>query len=195
MRPGRYGIAGPPQVFLRRIHSGLVWNLQGVPDNPALIRQLQDLWGIDHLPQPHRARNYGAFQLLWIGPKSWLVFDRDAARPSEQAAALGIADFRDRIQAAGGALFDVSAGRVGWRVSGPRAQDLLASACALDLHPSVFRPDSCAQSLFGHVSALYHRLSEDDFAIHVARSFAVDVWEALCASAAQYGYEVVESGA
>lgn len=195
MRPGRYGIAGPTQVWLRRLPNGSVWNLQGAPDNPALIRQLQDQWGIDRLPQPHGARTCGVFRLLWIGPKSWLVFGSDGPRASEHAAVPAFAVIRDRIQSVGGALFDVSAGRVGWQVSGPRARDLLASACPLDLHPAAFRTDSCAQSLFGHVSALYQRLSDDDFTVHVARSFAVDVWEALCASAAQYGYEVVESGA
>lgn len=193
MLPGRYGIAGPTQVWLERIPSGSVWNLQGAPDNSALISQLRDLWRIDHLPEPHRVRTYGTFRLVWIGPKSWLVFGGTAEGAPGQAAASGFAGIRDRIQTSGGALFDVSAGRVGWRVRGPRARDLLASACPLDLHPSAFGIDTCAQSLFGHVAALYLRLSDDEFALYVARSFAVDAWQAMCSSAAQYGYEVVES--
>jgi sarcosine oxidase gamma subunit len=41
------------------------------------------------------------------------------------------------------------------------------------------------------VAALYHRHADGDFTLYVARSFGDDVWSALCASAAQYGYEVL----
>ena len=53
-------------------------------------------------------------------------------------------------------------------------------------------PATCAQSLFGHVNALFDK--HDDaptFTVMVARSFARDTWHALCESAAQYGYDVL----
>jgi sarcosine oxidase subunit gamma len=98
---------------------------------------------------------------------------------------------RDALNAAGGTLFDVSAGRVAWTISGPRAVDVLAKGCPLDFHPRAFGPRTCAQSVFGHVNVLIDRRDDDPtFTVMVTRSFARDVWHALCETSAQYGYGV-----
>jgi len=190
-QPGRYGVAGPVRVSLQPAATGTVWNLQGAADNAALIVRATSLWGVETLPAPHRIVSSATHRLMWVGPRSWLVFSLSPHAPVDPAIQQGFSDSRNQLSAAGGALFDVSASRVGWTLRGPRALDLLASGCPLDLHHSVFTPDSCAQSLFGHVAALYHRHADGDFTLYVARSFADDVWSALCASAAQYGYEVL----
>lgn len=190
-QPGRYGAAGPTQLTLQRVATGTVWNLQGAVDNPAFVAQATSLWGIGMLPTPHRVVSSATYRLFWIGPKSWLVFSLHPHTTDDAAPRLVFADSLNRLNAAGGALFDVSDSRVGWAVRGPRALDLLASACPLDLHHDGFAPDSCAQSLFGHVAALYHRQADGDFTVCVARSFAEDVWAAICSSAAQYGYQVL----
>jgi sarcosine oxidase subunit gamma len=80
----------------------------------------------------------------------------------------------------GGALFDLTASRVAYRLGGSRATDVLATGCPLDLHPRAFRVGDCAQSLFGRVNALLYK-SDDapTFLIMVARSFARDVWQTL----------------
>jgi len=191
MKPGRYGVAGVPQLSLEPIATATVWNLQGSPDHQPLVQQARILWGLGSLPAPHRALGSQTHQLLWTGPKSWLVIGNDRSLQARSEAASAFSDTRDQINRAGGALFDVSASRIGWIVRGARAPDLLASVCPLDLEPKAFAPGSCAQSLLGHVVALYHRQSDGDFAVHVARSFSHGVWEAMCTSAAQYGYEVL----
>ncbi len=190
-QPGRYGVAGPVHLALQPAATGTVWNLQGATDNAAFVAQAASLWGIGTLPAPHCVVSSTTHRLMWVGPRSWLVFSLSPHAPADPAKQPGFSDSRTQLNAAGGALFDVSASRVGWTLRGPRALDLLASGCPLDLHHSVFAPDSCAQSLFGNVAALYHRHADGDFTLYVARSFADDVWQALCASAAQYGYEVL----
>lgn len=189
--PGHYGVPGLSQVSLQRVAVGTMWNLQGAPDNPSLAAQATNLWGVGMLPTPHRGVSSTTHRLLWVGPKSWLVFGLSLNIPADRAMEPAFNDCRDRINAAGGALFDVSDSRVGWTLSGPRALDVLASGCPLDLHENKFVKDQCAQSLFGHVAALYHRHSDGNFTLYVARSFSDDVWEALCSSAAQYGYQVL----
>ena len=190
-QPGRYGVATPAQLALQRVAAGTVWNLQGAADNLAFLAQVTSLWGVGTLPAPHRVVSSVTHRLLWIGPRSWLVFSLNPHTQANGATGSAFTDSRNRLNAAGGALFDVSASRVGWTVRGPKALHLLASGCPLDLHPKTFAPDSCAQSLLGHVAALYHRQADGDFTVYVARSFADDVWAALCSSAAQYGYEVL----
>lgn len=189
--PGRYGVAGPSQLTLQPVATGMVWNLQGAADYPALAAQVTSLWGVGMLPTPHRVVSSTTHRLLWIGPKSWLVFSLSPNTPADVALGPAFTDSRNRINAAGGALFDVSDSRVGWTLRGPKALDLLASGCPLDLHEKKFAPDNCAQSLFGHVAALYQRQADGSYRMYVPRSFANDVWAALCASAAQYGYEVL----
>ena len=190
-QPGRYGLAGPAQLSLQRVATGTAWNLQGAMDNAAFVALATSLWGVATLPAPHCVASSPTHRLLWIGPKSWLVFGLDPRGATEVSGVPGFSDCRNRLNAAGGALFDVSASRVGWTVRGPRAMDLLASGCPLDLQHNAFAPDSCAQSLFGHVAALYYRQAGGDFTLYVARSLSDDVWSALCTSAAQHGYEVL----
>jgi len=94
-----------------------------------------------------------------------------------------------------GALFDVSASRVAWTVSGPHAATVLAKSCPLDFHPRAFAAGTCAQSLLGHVNALF--IKDDDtptFTVMVARSYARDAFYALTESAMQYGVDVAPPG-
>ena len=83
--------------------------------------------------------------IAWTAPGEWALFC-----PAGQV--------RAQIESACGDvlwdLTDVSAGRRRWSLFGPQAQDLLAQACTLDMHPSVFGPGQCAQSLFAQVPVL-----------------------------------------
>jgi sarcosine oxidase subunit gamma len=102
---------------------------------------------------------------------------------------------RDALNAAGGALFDVSASRVAWMISGPRATDVLAKGCPLDFHPRAFATGACAQSVFGHVNVLIDkRDSAPTFTMMVERSYLRDAWHALVGSALQYGVNIGPPG-
>ncbi len=87
-------------------------------------------------------------------------------------------------------VIDVTMGRVAWTLAGPRAATVLGSGCPLDFDARVFAPGTCAQSLYGHVNALYCRHANGDFTMFVARSFARDMWATLCGASAQHGYDV-----
>ena len=66
---------------------------------------------------------------------------------------------------------DVSHGRTVFAIAGPGAIGLLAHGCSLDLHPRVFAPGRCAQTLFAQVPALLHlRSAEPRFDLHVDAS-------------------------
>ncbi len=68
---------------------------------------------------------------------------------------------------------------------------MLAKQCPLDFHARAFADGTCAQSVLGHVNALFYRRDLSSFTVMVARSYARGVWRTLCQSAAQYGYDVV----
>ncbi|MEO8754555.1 MAG: sarcosine oxidase subunit gamma family protein [Casimicrobiaceae bacterium] len=186
--PGHYGV-GATGVTLSAPTIAAAWNVQGDPARAPFIAGVQQLFGVPFPTLPNTTKRGNALLALWLGPRSWLLVETGAS--TVPRALTGFAGQRDAVNALGGALFDVSAGRVAYRVRGVHAAAVLAKNCPLDFHPDVFLVGGCAQSLFGHVNALYYR--EDatpSFVVLVARSFGRDVWRLLCSSSAQYGYDV-----
>jgi len=181
-QPGHYGAAGIG-ARLAEATIAAAWNVQGNAEHLPLAYQVQAQFGIVLPIASNTTARSGAMTALWLGPSSWLLVAGEAGR------LVGFDATREALNAAGGALFDLSDARVGWTISGPRAATVLAKSCPLDFHPRAFRSGTCAQSLFGHVNALFVRDGEV-FTLLVARSFAPDVGRALSESAAQYGYEV-----
>lgn len=156
----------------------LAWNVRGNSTQPSFVAEAERLLGIPLPLQPNTSASAGERALLWLGPASWLLLG---------ATGLTTNDFettRVALNAARGALFDVSSSYVGWSVSGDAAASVLNKSCPLDLHPSAFQPGCCAQSLLGHITALFYRPDDRPaFNVLVARSFGEDAWSGLCASA------------
>jgi sarcosine oxidase, subunit gamma len=155
------------------------WNVRGNAAQAPFADAVQRTLGCALPTAPGTSARRGDAALLWLGPRSWLYASgaRDAAR--------GFDATRHALNAAGGALFDVSASYVGWTIAGAAASRVLARGCPLDLDLRAFPAGHCAQSLLGHIGALFHRPDCDSrFVVLVARSFARDAWHFLQASAA-----------
>jgi sarcosine oxidase subunit gamma len=184
IRPGHYG-AGGTGVELAAATIGAVWNVQGHPARGGWVEETRRLFGVALPLAPGTAVRTARVAALWLGPASWLLVARSAA------ALVDYAPTRDALNATGGALFDLSASRVAWTISGPRAADVLAKGCPLDFHARAFAAGTCAQSVFGRINVLIDkRDDEPTFTAMVARSFERDLWHALCEASAQYGYRV-----
>ena len=187
-RPGHYGAAGSG-VAIAEVSIAAAWNIQGDPTRASIIDTARRLFNVALPTAPNTIAVTQQLTAIWLGPRSWLLASGGDSQLVDFTAKRGA------LNAAGGALFDVSASRVGWRVSGTRATVVLAKHCPLDFHPRAFAANTCAQSLFGHVNALF--IKHDDmptFTVMVARGFARDVFDALIASAAQYGVDVEPPG-
>ncbi len=160
------------------------WNVQGDVSRAAFTDQVARQFAIALPTAANTTARSDALTAFWLGPQSWLLVAEQVGSP------LGsFIGQRDALNAAGGALFDLSASRVAYQLSGPRAIDVLAAGCPLDLHPCAFRVGACAQSVFGRVNALLYKSdSAPTFVVMVARSFARDVWQTLGFVATQWGY-------
>ena len=170
------------RLLVVEVPIGHAWNVQGDPSRGEFTDEVSRQLRVALPLVPNTTTRGDRLTAFWLGPRSWLVV-AEIPGPS-------LTDFiekRNALNAAGGALFDVSASRVAYRVVGPHAPAILASGCPLDLHARAFRTGSCAQSVFGHVNALLYK-SDDapTFLVMVARSFARDVGKALAEVAAQY---------
>jgi sarcosine oxidase, subunit gamma len=134
--------------------------------------------------EPNQARGDNGVTALWLGPDEWLLATPPGAQ-EELARRLA-----DTLAGRHAALVDISDARTVVRVEGPRARDLLAKACPLDLHPRVFGLDAVAQSLVGKAGVILHRVGEDVFDLYVLRSFALHLWQMLEEGAGEWGYEI-----
>ena len=82
-------------------------------------------------------------------------------------------------------------------MAGPRARDLLAKGCPLDLHPGAFAPGRCAQGHVAKAQATLHMTAGDEdeggpvFDLYVLRSFAEYLWRWLEDAGREYGVRVV----
>jgi sarcosine oxidase subunit gamma len=88
---------------------------------------------------------------LWLGPDEWLVVGPPGSEPELEA----------ELRPLGGSVVDVSANRTTLEIRGPRARELLEFGCPIDLHPRVFGPGRCAQTLLARANVLIWFVSDD----------------------------------
>jgi sarcosine oxidase subunit gamma len=176
-------VADEARVTLGDFDLARAWNVRGDPAQAAFVAAAGTVLGLALPLQPTTSACAGGAALLWLGPRSWLHVVTGHAPDDDFDAA------RKAINAAGGALFDVSSSYVAWTIAGEAAARVLNRGCPLDLHPAAFESGRCAQSVFGHVNALIYRPDERTaFVVMVARSLAADAWARLVECAASDGY-------
>jgi sarcosine oxidase subunit gamma len=104
----------------------------------------------------------------WLGPDEWLL-SSIMETPEELEARV-----RAAVLPLGGSATDVSAQRIGLRLTGARVRAVLARGCSIDLHPRVFGRGSSAQTMLGQAGVVLLGLSDagDDYVVLVRSSFA-----------------------
>ena len=122
--------------------------------------------------------------MLWLAPGTWMVVAQDVEDGglySRLREELG-----DRA-----AVVDQSHGRAVLRLAGASARDVLAKGCRLDLHPRVFTPGMCAQTVIAQIGVLLHQCDEiPTYDLYVFAGYALDFLEWLTSSAAEFGYRI-----
>jgi heterotetrameric sarcosine oxidase gamma subunit len=121
----------------------------------AVLREIELDAQVSVRGEPPMPPNTFDGDAIWLGPDEWLVLGgREEDHPDAWAAV------------------DVSANRVCLELAGPGAVEVLARGCALDLHPSVFPPGRCAQTLLARAQVILYRTEEDVFRLLVRPSYA-----------------------
>ncbi|MFG2305984.1 sarcosine oxidase subunit gamma [Actinacidiphila glaucinigra] len=132
--------------------------------------------------EPCTSVRTGDLAVLWLGPDQWLVVGPPGAQE----------DLEARLRKAAGeahvSVTDVSAQRTTLLVSGPRARDLLAHGCSLDLHPEVFGPGACARTALARAQVVLVAREEAraGFWVLVHSSFAGYLTDWLLDAATEY---------
>jgi sarcosine oxidase, subunit gamma len=116
------------------------------------------------LPGPNRVGSLNSWDVLWLGPDEWLVVGPPGEAPAIEALVR---------QAGADSVVDVSANRTTVEVAGPNARAVLAKGCSLDLHPRVFGPGQCAQTLLARAQVIVRQVdAEPTYHVLVRGSFA-----------------------
>jgi sarcosine oxidase subunit gamma len=179
---GRFGLlGGEPGVHVTLLEGLGLATLIGCDERRAeLTAALSSGYGVD-LPEMPRRHTVRDFDLIWAGPDQWLVVSADRAIAAQLAGDL------DQVAA----VSDQSDARAVLRLTGPRARDVLAKGCPLDLHPRAFRPGDAALTAIAHVGVhLWQIDGRPTYDLAVFRSMAASFSSWLLAAAAEFGCEV-----
>ena len=131
-----------------------------------IVQGVESALGVPLAP-PHRWLRSGQWTSYWVGPQQWLI--THPQREDYEAQ-------RDKVIAAGGALFDVSDARVALRADA----EALSKGCGVDLGLAAFPPGECRSTLLARVGVLIAR-DETGFLLLAPRSYAQSLrsWLAL----------------
>jgi methylglutamate dehydrogenase subunit D len=181
--PGRFGArGGPAGVVIEERTMALASVIARRGQTDALARKVAEACGLQLPDRPRRATGAGV-TFAGVGPGQWL------------ASAEGDPDFVARLRsdlAPFAAVADQSDSRLIVRLSGPRARDVLAKGVPVDLHRLAFKVNDVAVTLVAHIGVQVDMLDDTPaFQLMAPRSMAGSFWSWLCASAAEFGYDVV----
>ena len=158
--------------------------LRGSADDVAIAAAVKQVAGCD-LPSACQAEMTDTAAVLWMGPDEWLVVGRLEAReelPGQLRKALGDAH---------AAVNEIGESLTIFGLGGPRARDLLAKGCTIDLHPRAFGPGDCVNTLLAKAQVTLHQNDDTPtYSLYVHRSFAVYLWRWILDAGLEYGVAV-----
>ena len=115
--------------------------------------------------EPNTVWEDGPRAALWLGPDEWVILG-----PPHAGAEI-VAELEGTLEGLHRSIVDVSANRVALEISGPQAKEILSKGCSIDLHPSMWAPGMCAQTMLGKAQVVLHERA-DTTGIAVRTSFA-----------------------
>ena len=122
---------------------------------------------------------------LWLGPNEWWIV-------TPQVDAALAAALRETLVDEHAAVTEIGDSRTCIRVSGPRATDLIAKGCPLDLHTRSFSTGRCAQTVLAKSDVTLQRIDDEpSYDLFVLCSFADYLWRWLEDAAQEYGLAIL----
>ncbi len=157
-------------VLAERPHRAIL-SLRARPDDESLRQAMLAVTGLD---LPRRANTSAAGQswkAFWMNPSEyWLTGEPDTQHDTAERLRRELADRH-------AAIVDLSESRLVLTLRGARIRDFMARATSLDLHPRVFAPGQCAQTVFARIPVLLDQVdAAPSYEIYILKSYADYLW-------------------
>ncbi len=186
---GRKGVgSGDAPVSIKEITGRDIVQLAAWPDTVAAAAKKAAKTVGHALPgDTFTAAAKGKTSVFRIAPEKFLIVCPQRAKMGEA--------LRKAFKAEQAVVTELGHSRTIIRVSGEAARDVLARGVPADLDPGQFAQGAFVQTGIHGIATLCHRSGRDQFDLIVARNFAVNIYEWLEETCAQFGYVVEEAGA
>ncbi|MFL5757371.1 MAG: sarcosine oxidase subunit gamma [Chloroflexota bacterium] len=158
----------PSQATIRPVELEAQVDVRADPADAGLLDRIAASLGVPLPAEPNTvAGDPDGRAVLWLGPDEWLVVDVDKPAAEIERA------IHDAADDAFVTTVDVSENRVVLELRGPSAREILEAGCGIDLHPRVFRPGRCAQTLLARANVIVWQTSQEPaYRLFVRPSFA-----------------------
>lgn len=177
---GRAGSGVDTAVIVEHPHLGKI-NLRGDSSDQAFMDAVAEAVGAAPPVEANTVATAGKNTILWLGPDEWLVVT-PANKQGEAEAALAGALEGQHVS-----IVDGTDARTTIRLHGSDARNVLMKGCPLDLHPRIFGPGQCAQSILVKADVLIHQLDDTPtYDIFVLCSFSRYLWDWLADAAKEF---------
>jgi heterotetrameric sarcosine oxidase gamma subunit len=183
-RPGSHGnLVGGTSVVLSETQPGSIVQAAAWPGHEDAL--LAAIAAVSGLRIEHR-QGAGVFTetaaAFGFAPGKVLVVDEAEGLADRLAAAIGSET---------GTVTDLSHGRTGLRIAGPKAEWVLGKFFAVDFSIDAFPVSKGLATVHHDFFTQIQRTGPDRFDLYVFRSFARAFWTALCHASEEVGYEVM----
>jgi sarcosine oxidase subunit gamma len=177
---GRAGSGADTAVMVEHSHLGKI-NLRGDSDDQAFMDGVTEAVGATPPVEANTVATAGKNTILWLGPDEWLVVTPEGMQGAVETA------LRSALEGRHVSIVDATDARTTIRLHGSNARDVLMKGCPLDLHPRVFGPGQCAQSILAKADILIHQRDDaPTYDIYVLCSFAGYLWDWLADAAKEF---------
>ena len=183
--------SGTGVVLTEVAHPGLI-NIRGDASDPAFIAAVEKAIKLTPPTAPNTVTGKPSqTRIMWLGPDEWLVIAKPGRR--ERVVAALWKNLKDgKLHAA---VSDSSEARTCIRIEGPRAREVLAKGCPIDLHPRAFGPGQSTQCIVAKCGVMLTQTAQAKdttatYELYVLRSFATYLWTWLEDASQEYGVRV-----
>ncbi len=177
---GRAGSGADTAVIVEHPNLGKI-NLRGDSGDQAFMDGVAEAVGAAPPVEANTVVEVGTNRILWLGPDEWLVVTPEGKQGEVESA------LRSALEDQHVSVVDGTDARTTIRLHGAHARDVLMKGCRLDLHPRVFGPGQCAQTLLAKADVLIHQLDDaPSYDIYVLCSFSRYLWDWLADAAKEF---------
>jgi len=180
--------AGAPEesgVVMRELAHRTMVTLRGDASDEAFRAAVAETVGMAPPTDALTAITKGNRAILWMGPNEWLIIAPADERESlPDGLAIALASIHAAVVEVGDAMTVIA-------LTGPRAADVIAKGCTIDLHPSVFGPGNVVRTLLAKTGIILHQTTDAPlFEVYVHRSYADYAWRWLEDAGLEYGVAI-----